>query len=113
MTHSSDTLFLVDEPDYTMRAEDEAARQQWQEAVEAEAYGLESLQNLGSIIQDSEVRENAETVPRKRTAARTEATSSFELIECDTQGEVKSQKLDVKWQTGASSSSGKDRNEAV
>ena len=57
MTHSPDTLFLVVEPDYIMRAEDEAARQQWHEADEAEAYGLESLENLGSIIQDSEVRE--------------------------------------------------------
>ena len=39
-----------------MRKEDETARQQWQEACESEAYGLEALEDLASCIADEEVR---------------------------------------------------------
>ena len=38
-----------------MRKEDEKARQQWQEACESEAYGLEALEDLASCIADEEV----------------------------------------------------------
>ena len=56
MTNSPDTLFIVVEPDFTIRAEDEAARQQWQEACESEAYGLEAQEDLASCFADEEVK---------------------------------------------------------
>ena len=56
-SNSPDTLFIVVEPDFTMRKEDEQARQQWEEACESEAYGLEALEDLASCIADEEVKQ--------------------------------------------------------
>ena len=55
----------------------------------------------------------ATSVRQKRAAARAEARSTNDLMECYTQRAAKSQKKTVKPPSGASSSDGKDRSGAV
>ena len=55
----------------------------------------------------------ATSVRKKRAAARAEARSTNDLMECYTQRAAKSQKKTVKPPSGASSSDGKDRSGAV
>ena len=55
----------------------------------------------------------ARSVRQKRAAARAEARSTNDLMECYTQRAAKSQKKTVKPPSGASSSDGKDRNGPV
>ena len=50
MTHAEDTLFLVLEPDYCMRKEDEVARKEWLDAVRMESLNAGSLPDLQHII---------------------------------------------------------------
>ena len=57
MTHTEDTLFLVLEPDYCMRKEDEMARKEWLDAVAMESLECGSLSDLQHIIGNDAVRE--------------------------------------------------------
>ena len=65
-------------------------------------------------VEDTVLKKPAATsVRQKRAAARAEARSTNDLMECYTQRAAKSQKKTVKPPSGASSSDGKDRNGAV
>ena len=65
-------------------------------------------------VQDPVLKKPAATsVRQKRAAARAEARSTNDLMECYTQRAAKSQKKTVKPPSGASSSDGKDRNGPV
>ena len=56
MTHTEDTLFLVFEPDYCGRQEDEEARLDFINAVNMESAGVESLDELGDFLNDAAVK---------------------------------------------------------
>ena len=65
-------------------------------------------------VEDPVLKKPAATsVRQKRAAARAEARSTNDLMECYTQRAAKSQKKTVQPPSGASSSDGKDRNGAV
>ena len=60
MTHTEDTVFLVFEPDYCVRKEDEAARQEFIQAVNLESAGVENLSEVGDYINDAAVKQQFE-----------------------------------------------------
>ena len=60
MTHTEDTVFLVFEPDYCVRKEDEEARQEFIRAVNLESAGVENLSEVGDYINDPAVKQQFE-----------------------------------------------------
>ena len=60
MTHTEDTVFIVFEPDYCVRKEDEEARQEFIRAVNMESAGVENLDEVGDFLNDAAVKHQFE-----------------------------------------------------
>ena len=78
-THPDDALFIVVEPDFCCREEDEQARREWQEALLEESFQLDKEDHLPDLIDDESVRERF-LVDQRNYNAKAEGTYKVEEV---------------------------------